>query len=108
MPKLKKNPTLKDYQKYVEELVKERGFEGKTIQELFMLLLEEIGEMAKAARKASGMGIDKSSKFKNLAHELADVLIYLFDLANHFDIDLEKAFREKEELNKDRKWSRKS
>lgn len=106
MPELKENPTLKDYQKYVEELVKERGFEDETIQELFMLLTEELGEMVKAARKAAGMRIDKESRYKNLASEMADVLIYLFDIANHFNIDLEQAFREKEEINKKRTWSR--
>lgn len=108
MPELKQNPTLKDYQKYVEELIKERGFDDETVQELFMLLIEEVGEMTKAARKASGMHIDRSSKLENLGHEMADVLIYLFDIANHFNIDLEQAFREKEEINKKRQWSRKS
>jgi NTP pyrophosphatase (non-canonical NTP hydrolase) len=32
------------------------------------------------------------------------VFMYLLDICNHFDIDLEKAFREKEEINKKRTW----
>ena len=30
--------------------------------------------------------------------------MYLLDICNHFNIDLEKAFREKEEINKGRVW----
>ena len=36
---------------------------------------------------------------------MADVLIYLLDLANVLGVDLEKAFREKEEINKKRNWN---
>jgi len=32
------------------------------------------------------------------------VFIYLLDICNHFNIDLEKAFRDKEEINKKRIW----
>ena len=101
---LKENPTLRDLQEYVALLVKERGFEQETISELFMLFLEECGEMAKAARKAEKMHIDKTSEQFNLGHEAADVFIYLLDICNHFGIDLEQAFRDKEELNKKRMW----
>lgn len=47
---LKPNPTLRDFQLYVAKMTKERGFDEETIAEIFMLLLEECGEMAKAAR----------------------------------------------------------
>ena len=49
--KLKQSPTLRDFQDYVAQLVKERGFDKETVPEMFMLFLEECGEMAKAARK---------------------------------------------------------
>jgi len=101
---LKNSPELKDFQKYIEEMVKERGFEKETIPEFFMLLSEEVGEMAKAARKCSGMKTDSSSRKPELAHEIADVFIYLLAICNYFDIDLEKAFRNKEEINKKRIW----
>lgn len=85
-------------------MVKERGFDKETIQEVFMLFMEECGEMAKAVRKLQNMKIDKNSKQMDLEHEIADVFIYLLDICNHFDIDLEKAFRNKEEINKKRTW----
>jgi len=101
---LKQNPTLRDFQNYVAGLVKERGFEKETISEMFMLFLEECGEMAKAARKTQKMKTDENSEQFHLDHEAADVFIYLLDICNYFDVDLEKAFREKEEINKKRIW----
>jgi NTP pyrophosphatase (non-canonical NTP hydrolase) len=101
---LKENPTLKDYQQYVEAMVKERGFDKETAPEMFMLLMEEVGELAKAARKSQGLHVDENSAKHDLAHEAADVLILLLDICAHYKIDLEKAFREKEEINKKRIW----
>ncbi|HUC01428.1 MAG TPA: RS21-C6 protein [Candidatus Paceibacterota bacterium] len=101
---LKEDPTLRDLQRYVAEMIKERGFEREAIPEIFMLLLEECGEMAKAARKSQNIHTDKNSEKFRIDHEAVDVLVYLLDICNHFDIDLEKAFREKEEINKKRTW----
>lgn len=101
---LKQNPKLRDFQEYVARLVKERGFDKETAPEMFMLFLEECGEMAKAARKTQNMKIDKNSEQFHLDHEVADVFIYLLDICNHFNIDLEKAFRDKEKINKQRSW----
>lgn len=102
---LQDTPTLADFQTYVRDMVIERGFDKETTPEIFMLFLEECGELAKASRKASSMKTDNGSATHNLGHEAADVFIYLLDICNHFDIDLEKAFREKEEINKQRTWS---
>ena len=85
-------------------MVKERGFGKENVSDIFMLFLEECGEMAKAARKAKSMKTDEKSEVFHLAHETADVFIYLLDICNQFEIDLEKAFREKEEINKKRDW----
>ena len=101
---LKPNPTLRDFQEYVARLVKERGFEKETVSEMFMLFLEECGEMAKAARKTQKMKTDKNSEQFHFDHEVADVFIYLLDICNHFSVDLERAFRDKEEINKKRIW----
>lgn len=101
---LPQNPTLQNFQTYVTQMVKERGFDQETASELFMLFLEECGEMAKAARKTQKIKTDNTSESFHLDHEIADVFIYLLDICNHFHINLEKAFREKEEINKNRVW----
>lgn len=101
---LKEHPMLNDFQQYVRDLIEERGFQEENIPEIFMLLTEEIGEMAKAARKCTGIKTDDNSRKPDLSLEIADVFMYLLDICNYFDIDLEKAFRDKEEINKKRIW----
>lgn len=96
---------LPAYQKLIENLKTERGFDKETIPEVFMLFLEEAGEFAKAARKASGITTDKKSKIHNLDEEAADVFWLLIDLCNRLGIDLEKAFSSKEIKNRKRTWS---
>ena len=89
----------------MDEVCKERGWVKDTYAEKFLLFIEEVGELAKAMRKTAGL-YKEQAKPKNfeLEEEFADVLSYLLDLANYFQIDLEKAFREKEQINEGRTW----
>ena len=105
MPELKQNPTLKDFQNYVTQLEKERGFTDQTVLQRSLLLGEEVGELFKAIRKSQNIGVDQKSTIGSVDEELADVLIFVCSIANRFGIDLEKAFREKEEINKKRTWN---
>jgi NTP pyrophosphatase (non-canonical NTP hydrolase) len=102
---LKDNPTLADLQQYMREAVKERGFQDNVAQR-FVLLMEEMGELAKAARTHAGMGYAADTERKDLENEAADVFIIFLGLCNLLDVDLEKAFRQKEERNKQRVWKK--
>ncbi len=104
MPELNQNPTLANFQNYVAELEIERGFAHQTIIDKCLLLGEEVGELFKAVRKSEGLAVDENSSFTEIGDELTDILIYLCAIANRKGIDLEKAFREKEEKNKKRTW----
>ncbi len=104
MPDLKEQPTLSDIQDYVSQLEAERGFESNTLQQSALLLGEEVGELFKALRKAQNMSMDKKSVVGSVDEELADIVIYVCSIANRSGIDLEKAFRAKEEVNKKRIW----
>ena len=105
MASLPENPTLKDLQSYLDEVCLERGWTKDTYAEKFLLFTEEIGELAKAIRKTKGLYQEKARENKlELEEEFADVLSYLLDLANCFEVDLEKAFREKEQVNQSRTW----
>lgn len=107
MPILKQNPSLKDFQEYVREMEVERGFEKGTVIQACLMLGEEVGELFKAVRKTDvAMKIDHNSKVGSIDEELADIIIYLCSIANRLDIDLEKAFRDKEEINKKRVWKK--
>lgn len=104
MPTLNTNPTLKDIQEYVIQLEKERGFAEQTVIQKCLMLGEEVGELFKAIRKQENIKIDSNSKFGTIDEELADILIFICSIANRYEIDLEKAFRDKEEINKTRVW----
>lgn len=104
MPTLNPAPHLAAIQTYVRQLEQERGFTGNTVQQECLLLGEEVGELFKAVRKRENMRIDAQSKVGSIEEELADILIYVCAVANRFDIDLETALRDKEEVNKKRIW----
>lgn len=104
MIELKQKPTLEDFQEYVAQLEKERGFENQTVIEKCVLLGEEMGELFKAIRKISKLAVDENSDFTSVDEELADILIFLCSIANRYNISLEEAFREKEKINQNRVW----
>lgn len=106
---LKANPTLSDFQKYINELCIERGWDKNDPLEIFLLFSEEIGELAKAIRYRKKLYSEEGKKTneEDLADEFADVFSYLLDLANQFNIDLETAFRNKEKKNAKRIWNNK-
>ncbi len=98
-------PTLNDLQRYIADVCQERGWTKDSPSEKFVLFIEEVGELAKAMRKAAGLYAEQAKpRDMSLEEEFADVLNYLLDLANCFQIDLERAFREKEEINRSRSW----
>ncbi|MCU4175606.1 MazG nucleotide pyrophosphohydrolase domain-containing protein [Carboxylicivirga sp. N1Y90] len=101
---LREKPTLKDYQEYVNMLEVQRGFIDQDVIVKGLLLGEEIGELFKAIRKTNKIKTDINANVGSVKEELADILIYLCSIANRYDIDLEEAFREKEEINKKRVW----
>jgi NTP pyrophosphatase (non-canonical NTP hydrolase) len=103
---LKENPTLADIQQYVIDMEKERGFSNASVAEQSLLLVEEVGELCKVIRKHhTTMGVDVNKQYDfDAAGEIADVLIMLTAVANRLDIDIERAFRDKEEQNKQRTW----
>ncbi|HRK27911.1 MAG TPA: MazG nucleotide pyrophosphohydrolase domain-containing protein [Chitinophagales bacterium] len=107
MPHLAPNPTLAQLQQFIKELCAEKGWDKNSHLEIFLLFSEEIGELAKAIRKHTQLYTETNAtqpdKFE-LEEEFADVLNYLLDLANFFNVDLEEAFRKKNRLNQQRTW----
>lgn len=105
MPELTPNPTMADFQRYVHELEEERGFIDQTVLMKTLMLGEEMGELFKAIRKQQQIKIDHATaKVGDIDEELVDMFIFLCAIANRYDIDLEAAFRQKEEVNKKRVW----
>jgi len=102
---LKEKPTLRDFQEYIKKMKAQRGFATDSKPVECMLMAEEVGELFSAIRKNTKGGmVGSGSSIGNVKLELADVFMYLCSIANQHEIDLEEAFREKEEINKKRTW----
>lgn len=98
--------SLNQIQLYFEKVFISRGFDKDSLENKTILLMEEIGELAKAIRKHIGMGIDKDKveHYSNIKEEIADVLIVLISIANRLDINISEALIAKEKINAERKW----
>ena len=96
--------TLADWQEYVQQKITERGFADETTQQKFMLLVEEVGELAKALRPLEGIKTSDDSARLELKHELADVFWLVCCIANGLGVDLDSAVRSKDTKNEKRIW----
>lgn len=103
--KINANSSLNDIQKYITKMMQANDF-NNTPLELFCYLAEEVGEVAKEIRKTqSNMEMDLEKEYEScLKHEIADVFIYLLAICNSYNIDLLKAFKDKEKINLNRDW----
>lgn len=96
--------TLTEWQAFIKKRTIERGFDNETLQDEFMLLVEEVGELAKAMRPLHGVKTASDSAKLELEHEAADVFWLLSCICNTLGIDLDTAIRSKEEKNNKRVW----
>lgn len=70
----------------------EKGWQNVSIEYLWMFLIEEVGELASAIRRHKKQFPDR--KKVNIEGEVMDVLSYLFQISDIFNIDLDKAWEE--------------
>lgn len=98
------NASLAAYQQYVRQVVRERGFDDETISQKFMLLLEEAGGFARAARKQANLAEAADAPADTLGDAAADVFSILLDICNQLGLDLEQAFINREQKNQSRTW----
>lgn len=101
---MKTTNTLTELQQHLDQTVKENGWDKNSITEVYLLFIEEVGELAKAIRKTTGFKGQKEDSRDNLREEFADVLNYFMELANRFDVDLTEVYFEKHQKNTTRTW----
>lgn len=104
---LSRETSLPDIQKYIKQVIDIRGFGNQSTEASLLLLLEEVGELAKAVRKnTQGMSVDtkRINNYDTIESEVADVLIVLISICNNLGIDLFDALKEKEKVNCSRTW----
>lgn len=96
--------TLAEWQSFIKQRTIDRGFQDESVQDEFMLLVEEVGELAKAMRPLNGITYATDSQKLELEHEAADVFWLLTCVCNSLGIDLAEAVRSKEAKNNTRTW----
>lgn len=94
---------IKTAQTIVDEWIKQYGVRYFNELTNTVILMEEVGEVARIMARRFGEQSEKDSdKSKNLADELADVLFVLICIANQTNVDLETALK----ANLDKKTQR--
>lgn len=74
-------------QKWVEDDWESRSSHRPTVEQQLLYIIEEFGEVAEAIRKQDGRK-ERVNKEVDLGSELADLVISIMTLANHFNVDV--------------------
>jgi NTP pyrophosphatase (non-canonical NTP hydrolase) len=86
--------SLNFYRDATMDVCRYKGWDNTSVETVWMLLTEEIGELAGAIRQYSGPFKKHAQPGKkpliHMRNELGDVFSYLFQLASMLDIDLDK------------------
>lgn len=83
--------------KYLQDYIKSKDYFPERKKDYFLKLTEEVGELSRAIRK----NLLAEENIKNsIDEELWDIIYYAIAIANCYDIDLEKAIKQKEEINR--------
>ena len=83
---------------YLQEYIKAKDNHPELVKEYFLKLSEEVGELSEAIRK-NKIRIENSCVKGTIDEEIWDVIYYAIAIANCYDIDLEKAIKDKEKIN---------
>jgi len=90
-------PNLRAFQGYYRRVASQRGYERETAQNCLLLMVEEVGELARALRKREKLvRHGRSRRQESESAELADVFLYIVHMANILGLDLGSAVRDKE------------
>jgi NTP pyrophosphatase (non-canonical NTP hydrolase) len=92
-------PAINSFQHYYRRVALQRGYSKENAKDCLLLMVEEVGELARALRKRAHMIRHGQDITNQEAHELADVFIYVVHMANILKIDLSEIVQEKEMIN---------
>jgi NTP pyrophosphatase (non-canonical NTP hydrolase) len=92
-------PALKAFQEYYRRAAIQRGYSKEEPKECLLLMVEEVGELARALRKREKLMRHGSYEGINESLELADVFLYVVHMANVLGVDLANVVRDKEKIN---------
>lgn len=89
--------SLNNYRDYTNQVCQLKGWDKANIHTVWLLLTEEVGELASAIRQHSRtfkkMDL-KKTKGTDVQMEMGDVFSYLFQLAAMMNIDLDEMWHQ--------------
>jgi NTP pyrophosphatase (non-canonical NTP hydrolase) len=89
--------SLNDYKTETERVCRIKGWDRAPIDTVWLLLTEEVGELASAIRQYKKtfkkMNL-KKDRGTDVMMEMGDVFSYLFQLAHMLNVDLDKMWEE--------------
>tara|TARA_B100000287_G_scaffold253586_1_gene238261 strand:- start:232 stop:543 length:312 start_codon:yes stop_codon:yes gene_type:complete len=99
---------LNQYKADTELICKQKGWANSTVDTVWLLLSEEIGELASAIRQYKKtykkMNL-KKDRGTDVMMEMGDVFSYLFQLSYMLDVDLDKMWVEHGKKMKYKKYN---
>lgn len=107
LDELAKDFTFENFQEYIHNIMNIRGFNNQNPQDKLMLLIEEIGELAKAIRKTNrklGIDYERVNNYDTIESEVADTIIVLFSMCDLLNLNVKQCILNKERLNVKRTW----
>jgi NTP pyrophosphatase (non-canonical NTP hydrolase) len=93
------SPAIKSFQHYYRRAALQRGFARENAKDCLLLMVEEVGELARALRKRMKLARHGKPIHNQEELELADVFLYVVHMANILKIDLASVVQRKELLN---------
>ena len=100
--------SLNYYKSETEKVCKSKGWDKVNVDTVWLLLTEEVGELASAIRqykkKFKKMNL-KKERGTDVMMEMGDVFSYLFQLAHMLNIDLDKMWEEHRFKMNDKKYN---
>lgn len=93
------SPAIKSFQHYYRRAALQRGYSGENAKDCLLLMVEEVGELARALRKRMKLARHGKPIPNQEDLELADVFLYVVHMANILKIDLASVVQRKELLN---------
>lgn len=100
--------SLNYYKSETEIICKKKGWTNATVDTVWLLLTEEIGELASAIRqykKTYKKTNLKKERGTDIMMEMGDVFSYLFQLAHMLNVDLDQMWTEHKQKVKTKKYN---
>ncbi len=99
--------TLNYYKNETEKVCKSKGWDRANVDTVWLLLTEEVGDLASAIRqykKTFKKTNLKKERGVDVMMEMGDVFSYLFQLAHMLDVDLDTMWSEHKQKIKTKKY----